>query len=132
MSKTVLFQAIQFSISKQFNSIWLIERTLSGATTLGQSGSGSYENEGVLCIPQNSSITGTSPSDCLVSHPGHWLVESYSFAEMQSVYFAAHLQPTGQKKKKKKKKKKTAMRKIIFNEVVFALAVTLVIISGEK
>ena len=24
-----------------------------------------------LCIPQDSSITGTSPSDCLVSSPGH-------------------------------------------------------------
>ena len=27
--------------------------------------------EGVLRIPQSSSITGTSPSDCLVSYPGH-------------------------------------------------------------
>ena len=25
-------------------------------------------NEGVLCIPQSSSITGTSPSDCLMSY----------------------------------------------------------------
>ena len=30
-------------------------------------------NEGVLCLPQSSSITGTSPSDCLVSYPGHSL-----------------------------------------------------------
>ena len=30
-------------------------------------------NEGVLCIPQSSSITGTSPSDCLVSYAGHSL-----------------------------------------------------------
>ena len=28
--KTVLFQAIQFSISRQFSSIWPIDRTLSG------------------------------------------------------------------------------------------------------
>ena len=28
-------------------------------------------NEGVLRIPQSSSIAGTSPSDCLVSYPGH-------------------------------------------------------------
>ena len=42
--------------------------SLSGATTLGQRGPGSNSNEGVLCIPQNSSITGTSPSDCLVSY----------------------------------------------------------------
>ena len=36
MSKTVLFQTIQFFISSQFSPIWLIDRTLSGATTLGQ------------------------------------------------------------------------------------------------
>ena len=45
--------------------------TLSGATTLGQSGPGSNGNEGVLRIPQISSTAGTSPSDCLVSYPGH-------------------------------------------------------------
>ena len=67
MSKTVLFQIIQFSIITQFGSTWPIDRSLSGATTTGQSGSGSDGNEGVLCIPQSSSITGTSPSDCLVS-----------------------------------------------------------------
>ena len=49
----------------QFSSIWPIDRTLSGATTPGQSGPGS---DG---LPQSSSITGTSPSDCLVSYPGH-------------------------------------------------------------
>ena len=46
---------------------------LSGATTLGQSGPGSNGNEGVLRIPQSPSITGTSPSDCLVSYPEHTL-----------------------------------------------------------
>ena len=30
-------------------------------------------NEGVLCLPQSSSITGTSPSDCLMSYSGHSL-----------------------------------------------------------
>ena len=30
-------------------------------------------NEGVLRIPQSSSITKTSPSDCLVLYPGHSL-----------------------------------------------------------
>ena len=44
---------------------------LSGATTPGQSGPGSDGNEGVLRIPQRSSIAGTSPSDCLVSYLGH-------------------------------------------------------------
>ena len=46
---------------------------LSGATTPGQSGSGSDGNEGVPCIPKSSSITGASPSDCLVLYLGHSL-----------------------------------------------------------
>ena len=83
--KTVLFQTIQFSVSSQityqnssiqvvhftvithFSFIWPIDRTLSRANTPDQSGPGSDLNEGILYIPQNSSITGTSPSDCLVS-----------------------------------------------------------------
>ena len=59
---------MQFSQSTQFGSIWLIDRALSGITTLGQSGTGSDGNEGVLRIPQSSSITGISPADCLLSH----------------------------------------------------------------
>ena len=59
---------------------------LSGATTPGQGGPGSNGNKGVLHIPQSSSITGTSASDCLVSYPG-W--GSYSSAEKQSVYSTA-------------------------------------------
>ena len=49
-----------------FCSIWPIDMTLSDATSPGQSGHGSDGNEGVLCIPQGSSITGTSPSDGLI------------------------------------------------------------------
>ena len=60
--KTVLFQVIQFSVSTQFSSIWPIDRILSGATPLSQSGLASDGNEGLFRIPQNSSITGTSPS----------------------------------------------------------------------
>ena len=41
----------------------------------------------ILCITQSSSITGLSPSDCLVSYPGQSLGESYLSTEMQSVYF---------------------------------------------
>ena len=63
--KTVLFQTIQFSTSTQFCSICQIDRTLSGAITLGQSRPGGDGNEEVFRIPQSSSITGTSPSDCL-------------------------------------------------------------------
>ena len=55
-------------ISTQFISIWPKDRTLSGATTPGQSGRGNDGNEGVLRIPQSSNITGISPSDCLVSY----------------------------------------------------------------
>ena len=55
----------------QFSSIWPIERAISGATTPGQSGPVSDGNDGVLHIPQSSSITGTSPSDCLVLYPRH-------------------------------------------------------------
>ena len=88
--KTVLFQAIQFSISIQFSSIWAIDKTLSGTTTPGQSGLGSDSNEGVLRITQSSSITEATPSDCLVSYTGHSLGESYPSAETQSVYFAAN------------------------------------------
>ena len=75
----------------QFSSIQPIDRALSGATTSGQSRPGSNGNEGVLHIPQSSSITGTSPLDCLVSYPGHSFVggRSYPYAEMQLVYSTA-------------------------------------------
>ena len=72
-----VIQAIQFSIShlfthcKKSNSfIWPINKTLSGTTTPGQSWPGSNGNEGALHIPQ-SSRTESSPSDCLMSYPGH-------------------------------------------------------------
>ena len=71
------------------SSIWVIDRTLSGATILSQSGPGSNDNKRVLLIPESSSITGASSSDCLVSYLGHSLVVGYSSAEMQSVYSAA-------------------------------------------
>ena len=89
MSKADLFQTIQFSISTQFSAIWPVDRALSGATTPGQREPGSKGNEEVLLIPQSSSITGTLPSDCLVSYPGHSLGESYPSAEKQSVYSTA-------------------------------------------
>ena len=90
--KRVLFQTIQFRISTQFSYIWPIDRTLSDATTQGQSGPESDGNKGVLCIPQSSSIIGISPSDCLVSYLGHFLrggEGSYPSAEKQSVYSTA-------------------------------------------
>ena len=71
--KTDLFQTIQFCISWQFSSIWPIDRNLAGATIPGQSEPGSDGNERILCIPQSSSITGTSSLDCLVSYLGYSL-----------------------------------------------------------
>ena len=59
------------------SSIWLLDKTLSGATTLGQSRPGSEGNEGVLHISQ-SSWAGALSSDCLMSYPGHSLEEFYS------------------------------------------------------
>ena len=62
--------------------------TLSGATTPGQSGTGSGGNEWVFCIPQSSSITGTLSSDGFESdqdtHGGY-----YPTAEVQLVYSPA-------------------------------------------
>ena len=72
------------------SSIWPTGRTLSGATTPDQSGLGSNGNEGILRIPQSSSITGASPSDCLVSYKGHKLgCVSYPSAGMQLAYCTA-------------------------------------------
>ena len=53
-------------------SFWPIDRTLSGATTTGQSGLESIDNEGVLHIPQISKV-GASPSNGLMSIPGYSL-----------------------------------------------------------
>ena len=66
-----------------------MDRTLSGATTPGQHGSESDGNERVFHIPQSSSITEASPSDCLVSYAGHSLGESYLSAVMKSMYSVA-------------------------------------------
>ena len=88
MSKIVLFQTIQFSISTQFSFIWPIDGTQSDATTSSLSEIGSDGNEGMLRIPQSSSITEALPSDCIVSYPEHSLGESYPSAEKQLVYSA--------------------------------------------
>ena len=81
MSKTVLFQTIQFSLSTLFSSIQPIDWTLSGAITPSQD-----DNEGVLRIPQNSNITEASPSEFIVPYPGHSAGKSHPSAEVQSVY----------------------------------------------
>ena len=50
--------------------------TQSSVTTPNQSGPGNDGNEGVLCIPQSSSITGVLPCDCLMLYSGHLFEES--------------------------------------------------------
>ena len=50
-SQTVLIQTIQFSISVKFSSILPIDRALSDATIPGKSRPESNDNEEVLCIP---------------------------------------------------------------------------------
>ena len=68
------------------SSVWPIDTTQTGATTPGQSASGNDGNEGVQHIPQ-SSRTGASPSDVLVSNPGHSVRWGfYLSTEMQSMY----------------------------------------------
>ena len=75
---------------KQLNSsIWPIDRTLTDTTSPDQSWTGSNDNEEVLLIPQ-SSMTGTSPSDDLVFHPGHSLEGGVlPPAKMHSAYSTA-------------------------------------------
>ena len=50
-----------------------MDKTLSCATTPDQSGPRSDGKQGIGYIPQISSITIASPSDCLMSYPEHWL-----------------------------------------------------------
>ena len=54
--QTVLFQAIQLSINTYFSTNWPIDRTLSGATTPGQSGHGSEGHKWILRIPQSLTL----------------------------------------------------------------------------
>ena len=57
---------------------------------MDKSGPGSDGNQGVLCIPQNSSITRASLLNCLMSYLGHSCrVGSYPSVEIQSVYSTA-------------------------------------------
>ena len=52
MSKTVLIQTIQFSISTHFSSNVSIDRPLSGATTLVHSRSGAMTMMGYSTLPK--------------------------------------------------------------------------------
>ena len=55
--------------------------------------------KGYFHIPQSSRITGTSPSDCLVSYPGHLLVVYSGLTPLQrNSRYILQPQPTGQVK----------------------------------
>ena len=58
-------------------SIWPVDGTVSGTTTAGLCGPRNISNERVFHISQ-SSKTGGSPSESLVSYPGHPLVQRWS------------------------------------------------------
>ena len=75
-------------------SIWSINRTLSDATTPGQSGPGSNGYEGVLHILEISNLL---PSDVLMSYPGHSLyVCGGDLTPLQKCSWCIlQLQPTG-------------------------------------
>ena len=77
MSKTILFQTIQLSIGTLFISILPIDGSLSGTTTLGLMGPWSNGNEGKVHISQISNISRASPLDCLVSYAGNSLGKSF-------------------------------------------------------
>ena len=76
MSKTVLFQIVQFIINTPFRLIWAIDMILSGATSPGSYWPGSDGIEGVFRLSQSSSIAGASSSDFLESYPEKQLVYS--------------------------------------------------------
>ena len=93
--QTVLFQAIQFSISHLFTLSFNVKQfylTLSGVTTLGQSEPGSDDNEGALHIAKISKA-GALPPDDLMLYPGHLLVGVLSLCrDVVSVfYFSSQL-----------------------------------------
>ena len=88
-SQTVLIQKIQFSISMQlvlFNPyIWPYQALPFRARV----DLGAIAMKRCFGFPKTPASTEVSPSDHLVSYPGHSLGVSYSSAEMLSVYSTA-------------------------------------------
>ena len=73
--KTVLFQAIQFSISTHFNSICSIDRILSGATIPGKNRPGAMAEKGYSAFPKAPTLMEPHHQNVLVSYTGHSLRE---------------------------------------------------------
>ena len=92
LSKTLIFQAIQFSQTVLIQAIqFFISMQFSSSTTIPvQSRPGSNGHEGVLCIPRSSRITRNSPSDCLVSYLGHSLQLVYTTAPADWATYEVH------------------------------------------
>ena len=96
MSKQFYFKQFSLALIHSLNAktvssgptqfIWTIKKTLSGATTSDQCWPGSNGNKGILCILQSSSITRTSPSNCLMLYQDSHCRESYPSSEIQLVY----------------------------------------------
>ena len=76
------------------SSVCSIDGTLSGATTLGQSGPGRDNNERVLLISQSFWI-GSSPSGCLVSYPEYSLGGGRLTCLLRSSWCILQPQPAG-------------------------------------
>ena len=71
----------------QFSSIWPIDKHLSDATTPVLSGPGSSGIEVVLHIPQSSTSTEASSSDCLVFYPGQSLAGGFTPLQRSIIVF---------------------------------------------
>ena len=89
----VLFLTIQFSICHLFAHILNSQSSIGGKDRAHQELPPRVrEDLRAMATTKHSMflrapLTGASPSDCLMSYPKHSLEESYSFADMQSVYF---------------------------------------------
>ena len=79
------------SIEKDYIFLFDVDGTLTGTTTLSQSGFGSNGNEVILHTFPKSSRTGASPLDGLVSYPEYSLRKerSYPFADILLTYSTA-------------------------------------------
>ena len=80
------------------SSIWPIHGTLTGTSNLSQSGPESNCSEGVLQIPQSSN-TGASPSDSLLSYSGYPLEGACLTTLQRCSQRIQDPQPTGLKNK---------------------------------
>ena len=92
MFSSIAIKHSQFNIRHLFApsySIWPIDKTLSGGTTLAESEPGSNDNEEVFHISKAES----TPLDCLMLYPVHSL-QGPTYLQRSSL-FVLQSQPTG-------------------------------------